>query len=142
MIKEKILSLPNEFNPNIILQQYDTAIQHKTKSNTTISSSSIKRTSIKNVSSSIRRKSISPSNKRQPRKQSINIYTNQPIIQYNHLFKYISTITPIFDNVDDLIFAVHQHEESILISINQYNALQNDIQILNNTLWRLALPTS
>ena len=134
MIKEKILSLPNEFNPNIILQQYDTPIQHKTKSNTTISSLSIKRTSITNVSPSIRRKSISPSNKRQPRKQSINIYTNQPIIQYNHLSKYISTITPIFDNVDDFIFAVHQHEESILTSINQYNALQNDIQVLNNTL--------
>ena len=135
MIKEKILSLPNEFNPNIILQQYDTTFQHKTNSHTIISPS-FKRTSIKGVSSS-RRKSISPPKQQQPRKQSINIYTNQPIIRCDHLYKYISTITPIFDNVDDFIFAVHQHEESILTSIKQYNSLQNDIRVLNDTLHNL-----
>ena len=131
MVKEKVLSLPNELSPEYLIKNnYE---QTCSKLNNIINNNNANNVLV-NFQNKLhielqRRGSIAP-NKKIVRRRSFEFRAKS--IGNNKFDQYTKTKSPIFLHVDNFISHFNHQEEFILQKMTQLNQLKNEIRIIKH----------
>ena len=137
MVKEKVLSLPNELSPEYIIKNnYEQNYSLKVNNNNNINNVNNANNVLMNFQNKLhielqRRSSINP-NKKLVRRRSFEFRAKSISNNNNKYDQYTKTHSPIFMHVDNFISHFTHQEDFILQRITQLNQLKNEIRVIKS----------